>query len=358
MGNLTATLLPSPEHAPVNLSQLLQRAAEHASQSGIRVYQPGAHGSAIENVSIHLTYSQLLQKARINSQAIRRRLAGSKEDAVVVLQFNNQYDNIVWFWSVVLAGYVPCVSVPLNNYLRQRKAYLLHLDTLFSHPLILTGEALLSDFLSLDQLKIQAVESLELDSDIQLHHDYPGFAKNRDDMAAVMLTSGSSGNSKGVIHLHRQMLDSIRGKSEYHEVKADHTFLNWIGIDHDANLTETHLQAMNLFAEQIHVHKDDVIDVRRDGPLLFLKLLSQHKVAHTFAPNAFLDAIRRFLTGRPAVSEPLDLDLSSLRNFISGRERNVVASVAELTKLLQEYGAPASVIHPGFGMTETCAGSM
>lgn len=51
-------------------------------------------------------------------------------------------------------------------------------------------------------------------------------------------------------------------------------------------------------------------------------------------------------------------DLSSLRALISGGESNVVDTCNNLTRKLQHYGAPRSFIRPGFGMTETCAGSI
>lgn len=257
----------------------------------------------------------------------------------------------------MIAGYIPCISQPLNNDLRQRRAYFLHLDQLFDHPLFLTSSAHVPDFLDLTELLLQPVENLVL-GDGNIQSETPGLIKSRNDIAAFMLTSGSSGNPKGVIHLHGQILESIKGKAEHHRVVHGQTFLNWIGLDHDANLTETHLQAMWLVCEQIHVHRDDVTSALQEGPQLFLKLLSEHKVSHTFAPNAYLDAIRMFLTKRPAHAPPLNLDLSSLRNWISGGERNVVASVAALTRILQKYGAPDNIVRPGFGMTETCAGSI
>lgn len=52
------------------------------------------------------------------------------------------------------------------------------------------------------------------------------------------------------------------------------------------------------------------------------------------------------------------LDLSSIRALISGGESNVVDTCETLSHLLKQYGATGSFIRPGFGMTETCAGSI
>lgn len=52
------------------------------------------------------------------------------------------------------------------------------------------------------------------------------------------------------------------------------------------------------------------------------------------------------------------LNLSCLRALISGGEANLVETCEKLVTALSEYGAPASFIRPGFGMTETCAGAI
>jgi long-subunit acyl-CoA synthetase (AMP-forming) len=52
------------------------------------------------------------------------------------------------------------------------------------------------------------------------------------------------------------------------------------------------------------------------------------------------------------------VDMSNLRALISGGESNVVQTCDTLTELLQHFGTPKSFIRPGFGMTETCAGSI
>lgn len=55
---------------------------------------------------------------------------------------------------------------------------------------------------------------------------------------------------------------------------------------------------------------------------------------------------------------PIRWDLGCLRSLISGGESNVVETCVNLTNLLAKFNAPCSFIRPGFGMTETCAGSI
>lgn len=133
-------------------------------------------------------------------------------------------------------------------------------------------------------------------------------------------------------------------------------------MDHVANLTEVHLHAMYLGAEQVHAHAGDLIT----QPLLFLRLLERHCVSYTFAPNFFLSSVKKALEARGIATAGANgkvngsgqPDLSSLRLLISGGEANSTALAASLTQALVRLGAHKHCIRPGFGMTETCAGSI
>jgi acyl-coenzyme A synthetase/AMP-(fatty) acid ligase len=120
-------------------------------------------------------------------------------------------------------------------------------------------------------------------------HIFHGKSKTEEDLAILMLTSGSTGNPKAVCLQHGQILSSIRGKSIHHETARDDIFLNWTGLDHVANLTEIHLHAISLAAQQVHIQGSDVLT----NPMCFLEKINSHRVTYTFAPNFFLAALVR-----------------------------------------------------------------
>ena len=74
-----------------------------------------------------------------------------------------------------------------------------------------------------------------------------------------MLTSGSTGNAKAVCLRHDQINQSVRGKSQHLGLTNNDILLNWIGMNHVANLIEMHLHAMYLCAEQVHVQASDLL---------------------------------------------------------------------------------------------------
>ncbi|EDU39705.1 luciferin 4-monooxygenase [Pyrenophora tritici-repentis Pt-1C-BFP] len=328
--------------AVTNLSQLLQHSATAFPNKGITCLQDGR--------TCHTSYSDLFSIAEINAAQIRK-LAG-RGSPIFLIHFDNHWDNIVWFWSVVLAGYIPAMSTPLVSDGEQREKHLLHLHRLLEDPIVLTSTRLQSDLATSDsqfQLQIRPIEKFGDESS-----EWSGTSSSvmgSSDIAALMLTSGSTGHAKAVTLRHGQIVAALNGKSQYHETTSEDVFLSWIGMDHVANLTEIHLHAMHLGADQVQLPAGDVIN----DPLLFLQQCAQHRVSYTFAPNFFLATLLRSLQKGEQLSS---MDLSRLRALISGGEANVVETCDDLSKILMDYGAPRSLIRPGFGMTETCAGSI
>ena len=325
-----------------NITQLLARAA--ASTAGVIYYTSGSSPRA----SLRLSYAELLTQAKRNSRALCG-ISGISRSSVILLHFDSQIENIVWFWACTIGGFLPAISTPFVADMTQRRKHLTHLQTLLKNPIVLTTKRLLPEFIGVEELSLHTVESLSSPSNPQDTEAVAPVMKKRD-IAVIMLTSGSTGNAKAVPLRHSQLLAAVKGKSQHHGTLQGDVFLNWIGLDHVASLTEVHLHAMSLSAEQVHVPADMLQD-----PLEYIRLMDQHEVAYTFAPNFFLTKVRDSILSAPP---SFTANLSKLRALISGGESNVVATCDSLNRELGRYALYGEVLRPGFGMTETCAGSI
>ena len=173
-------------------------------------------------------------------------------------------------------------------------------------------------------------------------------------VAFLMLTSGSTGNAKAVCLTHKQLFAAIRGKLSVMPLPQGSALLNWIALDHVASLVEIHLCAMFAGVDQIHVPAAEILG----NPLLFLRLLSEHRVSRSFAPNFFLHKLQDVL-GTVSAQDTQAIDLGHLLYIASGGEPNNVDTCARVTEHLKRMGVPSeNVVTPGFGMTETCAGAI
>lgn len=335
------------------LTDLLERAALLSPvETGI------TYASADAGRDTNVLYRELLRESYARAALIHK-LLGTSKDRVVVLHFDSHRQNIEWFWAVVIAGYLPAMSIPFTNHAPQRRKHLCHLRTLLRDPLVLSREGLSSQFDADANLDVCYVDGLEhevksyrLDTNIApaiITRDEAGNPRPR---GVLMLTSGSTGNSKAVSLTQEHIVHALVGKALCHKTTSDDVFLNWVGLDHVAGLVESHLLAMYHCAPQVHMQAVEVVA----NPISLLTAIDRFGVSITFAPNFFLAKLETAL----AAGLPEQLDLSCLRHMISGGESNTIGTAVKLLDHLVRHGAPRrqSLIQPGFGMTETCAGAM
>ncbi|KAI2464674.1 acetyl-CoA synthetase-like protein [Annulohypoxylon bovei var. microspora] len=317
-------------------------------------------GSTASSTPRQVSYSTLYTQAECTSKKLAS-LTGFGRGRPVLLHLDDHWDAIVWFWAVVLAHGVPVMSPPLSNIEENRKKHLQGLSQLLESPICITRAYHVPLFENdKHTLQLYSIETLEAEVKLKKAHDSHhtsanvtvAYTPDSGSLAALMLTSGSTGNAKAVPLRHTQMLAAVAGKMSMRSLPADGAFLNWIGMDHVAALLETHLPALWLGLDQIHVHATDIIAY----PSLFMELLSRHHVSRTFAPNFFLAQLVASNSFPPPV--PRAWDLSTLTALISGGEANDMETVTAAAALLSFHGAPSNVIQPGFGMTETCAGAI
>ncbi|PHH91976.1 hypothetical protein CDD83_9539 [Cordyceps sp. RAO-2017] len=299
-----------------------------------------------------VSYPALYRLATENSGMIRS-LDGFAEGAPVLLHLDDQWDTILWFWSVLLAGGLPVLSSPFSNVDEHRRQHTRGLSTLLESPICITRTRSLPLFDGKHSFTMHSVESLSSRRQGAGEEVVGAPAGRDDDLAMLMLTSGSTGNAKAVCLTHSQIMAAVEAKASVRPLTPGRPFLNWIGLDHVAGLVEIHIQAMLLDVDQIHVHAANVTA----QPASFLDLLSRYRVSRSFAPNFFLAKLVSTMQQQgPPEGRPWDL--SDLTVLASGGEVNDVKTCVDASALLERYGAPPNVITPGFGMTETCAGAI
>jgi acyl-CoA synthetase (AMP-forming)/AMP-acid ligase II/thioesterase domain-containing protein len=350
---------PDVDVATESLQDLLRKRANSEPSRGLIIY-------SLDDLSSpqHISYPDLYKLAKHNS-AILRSLRNFREAQPILIHLETQWDAIVWFWSVLLANGLPVLSSPMSNVDEHRHKYLAGLSRLLESPICITRQTSLPSFDGDHTLQLETIESIlgersRHDSPTADYVIRPGSAvqqsgdnilKDLDPLAMLMLTSGSTGNPKAVRLTHLQVLAAVQGKASFRKPLDDHALLNWIGLDHVASLTEIHILAMWLNLDQVHVPPVAIVS----SPTLFLDLLSWHHVSRSFAPNFFLAKLVSSIEADPTSAT---WDLSPLTSLISGGELNDTKTCVAASDILERHGARRNVITAGFGMTETCAGSI
>lgn len=323
-----------------SIADLLLRAAEHHPESGLLHQQGGTDSGA----SRFQSYPELIDEARRVLTGLRGRGLAPQDKVVLLLERPQEF--LPAFWACLLGGFVPVPMAPLGGDPERWAAQLGHVNALLDQPLIVTTEVLAAELPPVEGLDVTplaglyAVEAAEL-----LHEAAP------EDTALLVLTSGSTGNSKAVRLTHANLLASMAAKNGYHRLGPDDVSLNWVSFDHVAALLECHLLPLSTGSVQLHVEAAVILG----EPLEFLRLVSRHGVTMTFTPNFLLGLLN---ASADRLEETGPVDLSRLRHIISGGEAVVRSTGETFLHRFAPHGLRPNALWPAFGMTETCAGSI
>ncbi|MFJ8221470.1 AMP-binding protein [Streptomyces griseus] len=323
-----------------SIAGLLVHAARHHPASGLRYHLPGTPADVQEQ-----SHTELLADALRMLSGLRARGLRPQDKVLLILERPKEF--LTAFWAAVLGGFVPCPMAPLRGDPERWAARLGQIDTLLDHPLVVTDGALAAELPAVDGLMVSLVEELGAATEPATAH-----AASPEDTALLVLTSGSTGNSKAVVLSHANLLASMAGKNHYHRLTPADTTLNWISFDHVAALLECHLLPLSRGSNQLHVEPRVVLE----DPTQFLRIASEHGVTMTFTPNFLLGMLNAAVEELRERGERLDL--TRLRHIVSGGEAVVRATGEAFLDAFAPYGLAPDALWPAFGMTETCAGSI
>jgi acyl-CoA synthetase (AMP-forming)/AMP-acid ligase II/thioesterase domain-containing protein/NAD(P)-dependent dehydrogenase (short-subunit alcohol dehydrogenase family)/acyl carrier protein len=326
---------------PSNLAGALERAARQHPAHGI-IYLDMAGKSRLQ------AYPELLDEAARILAGLQAR--GLRPGQTVIFQLEHNHDFIPAFWACALGGFVPVpVSIsptyeqPHNVLAKLRNAW-----SMLGRPPILSGSALaprLKAFGAREDLPGFAVETVD-----QLRLSPPGRAwhpAQPDDLALLLLTSGSTGLPKAVRQTHRNLLAWAASVVQACGFDDQDVSINWMPLDHVGGLVMFHLRDVVAGCRQAHAPTESVLQ----RPLVWLESIERFHATITWAPNFAFGLVNEQageLAGRR-------FDLSSMRFILNGGEAIVSKTARRFLELLAPHGLPPAAMRPAWGMSETCS---
>jgi microcystin synthetase protein McyG len=302
-----------------------------------------------DGTELRQSYAELLAEAGRVATGLRD--AGVKPGDPVLLQLEAGEDFFPGFWGCVGAGAVaiPVAVAPTFSHPNSALQKLVNAAKLFAPaPVLASGAAveglrrlpaaigtLAGAVLDLHELRRRPVR-------VSLPPPRP------DDVAVLLLTSGSTASPKGVPLTHRNLLAMAAGTIAANGFTADEVTLNWMAFDHVGSVSFLGTMAVALGCTQIHVPTGYVLQ----EPLRWLDLISRHRATISWAPNF---AFTLFLDRAAAVAAGT-WDLSRMRFLVNAGEPVVARTARRFIALLQAHGLPVGALRPAFGMSETCSG--
>lgn len=339
--------MPSPAR-PTLVHVLVEHAATRGEQTAYEYLHDDGRVDSI-------TYAELL--ARATRTAARLRADGGQNGPALLL-YPPGLDFVVAVWACFLAG-VPAVPAypPLFGSTDRITARFMRIledsraTTLLADPLVL---GLFTSGLGAEDLpRVLTLEDTDEESAGQTLADGPdpdvlagllSTAARPEDTALIQYTSGSTGQPKGVVLEHRNLLANIKAITEVFQLDETARVVSWLPPYHDMGLigfilTPVHGAFPVRLMSPVHFLK---------SPLSWLRQISELGITHTGGPNFAYDLCDR----RAATGDLTGLDLSTWRLAFNGAEPIRPATLQRFTERFAAHGFRPESFLPCYGLAE------
>ncbi len=308
----------------------------------VRAVQSHEHlfiGYSDKNGSLLIqTYKNLLAEAdRIACGLFN---LGLRQGDTIIIATQNNKETIEILWGSFLLGLIPTILQPPMTFSGYNPAVVKLINVceqLKGACVFMSSE--LNDPNETASLKIKMVR------DLDCRGTYPKPELKPDDLAFIQFSSGSSGDPKGIMLTHHNLMVNMDAIRIGLDAKFPDIIGNWMPLFHDMGLIGYHLTPIYCGLVQYHIETIDFIM----NPGLWLNLMSNQKVAITGCTNFALALVLRYFTRKKPV---FDWDFSYMKAMLNGAEPISVITMQDFIRALEPFGYRPEAMMPVYGMAE------
>lgn len=315
----------------LTLPEILQNAATVYPDKGI------SYLSDDGNLTFQ-AYSDLLTKAERFATGLNR--IGIKAGEKLIIATDLNQETIISLWGCFLAGVIPTVlQTPISfsdNSLTTTK--LLNVFNLLNKPILIISKPI-----SGENTDIQ--HNTRYFADIGSDEKYCPVSINPSDTAFIQFSSGSTGDPKGIMLSHRNLMYNMNSIAIGLQLTHDHRTGNWMPLFHDMGLIGYHLTPIYFTHNQYHIETTDFIK----NPSLWLDLMSTCRINVTGCPNFGQALVLRHLKRKNNIP---DWDFSNMKALLNGAEPISVKIMEEFVESVRRFNFPEEAMMPVYGMAE------
>ncbi|KNY28148.1 non-ribosomal peptide synthetase [Pseudobacteroides cellulosolvens] len=267
----------------------------------------------------------------------------------VIIQIDNNEDFIYSIWACILGG---MTIVPLSTDVTPENVRLLtSIIDILEEPRLIISKQIFKDLrTSLNKSFLPMLKKMEhkhafwediMDSPVLSDKIYNA---DKNEIAAIMFSSGSTGAPKGVPQTHDNIINAIYGAVALHGITNKDTFLGWLPLTHIIGIHLFHFVPLSVGSNQIIMDKSYFVQ----NPVKWLETAHKYKATFLVSPNfGFKHFLQFFKKGQAK-----DWDLSHIRLILNGAEPVSETIANEFTHTLSEFGLNKNAMCPSYGMTE------
>ncbi len=330
-----------PEHAET-LTEVLRW---HAERRGERVHM---RLLTDEGGAETLTYGALFAEASKVAAGVRRQGLEPGDRAAIMMPTCRQF--FAAFAGTLLAG---CVPVPIYPPIRltELREHLLRQRRILANA----GARLLFVTRELERAAV-LVRALVPEIGAVLHVEDFAAEEERwappatpaEALALLQYTSGSTGDPKGAMLTHANLLANIRSMGQAMEATPADIFVSWLPLYHDMGLIGAWLGTLYYTAPLVLMSPQRFLA----RPVDWLRGIHHARATLSAAPNfAFELCLRRIED-----AELEGLDLSCLRLVANGAEPVRAATIRRFAARFGRFGFRETAMAPVYGLAENSVG--
>ncbi|MEP0265313.1 amino acid adenylation domain-containing protein [Dokdonia sp.] len=303
----------------------------------------------IESVSKedYMSYTELYDTAHQVLFVLQER--GIKPKSELVFQIEDNKTFVIVFWACILGGIIP---VPLTVGIKEdHKMKLFNVWSVLKKPYLVTTESLFEEcgvFAKGNDLSNEYTnigrKVLYISNLFELSKKGDIFKPKPNDIAFIQFSSGSTGNPKGVILTHKNLITNINAISCAADYTSSDSMLSWMPLTHDMGLIGFHLNPV--YRGMSHFLIPTNLFVRR--PTLWFDKTSKHKISILSSPNFGY----KYIMENSKNQDKSSWDLSSVRLLYNGAEPISEKLCYEFIDWARPYKLNKKAMCPVYGLAE------
>ena len=329
-------------HSAQTLVEVLDRhVLTHPDRPHILLYGEADHPEEI-------TYRSLKQGAEAVAAGLRQKGLEPGQTVAIMLPTSREY--FFSFFGILLGGGIPVPLYPparptqIEEHLRRHRGILGNAQATM---LITVPEAR-----QLARLLKAQVEGLRSAVTVQEltsgAGEFNALPLQPQDIAFLQYTSGSTGDPKGVVLTHANLLANIRAMGEAVQADSTDVFVSWLPLYHDMGLIGAWFGSLYYACQMVLM-----------SPLAFLArpeqwlwTIHRHRGTLSPSPNFGYELCLRKIDDRDIKG----LDLSSWRIAFNGAEPVSPETVQHFSERFRHYGFRPKAMTPVYGLAESSVG--
>ncbi|SHN40668.1 type I polyketide synthase [Chitinophaga sp. CF418] len=171
------------------------------------------------------------------------------------------------------------------------------------------------------------------------------YAASPHDIAYLQFSSGSTGQPKGIMISHMNVLSNVAAIAKSADMKAGETAVSWLPLTHDMGLVGCLLKSLLVGFNLVLI--PTALFIRH--PMIWMHKMDQHRGNISYSPNF---GYKYFLQDFESKKQELQWDLSCLRSIYNGAESISYPLIEQFVTTLKPYNISSEVILPAYGMAE------